>query len=122
MWRQNLITKETLKNYCKEEENAKDSVNDELESLLEDIRLGKEPAEHVGNYFFQKLTEEEMELVEKEDTNHLQTFVECSPDVEESEIILSESDSKYVNGWVQRRTFSIENSSPTNICNWCPLK
>ena len=44
-WR--LITKERMENYCKgkEDEERKHSVNDDLESLFENIRLGKEPDE-----------------------------------------------------------------------------
>ena len=69
-----------------------------------------------NNFFLPKLTEEELELVEKRDTSYLQTFTKWSiyeqnPDVDETEMMLSESDSKYVKGWSRRRTFIIENSS-----------
>ena len=95
----------------------KESVNDDLESLFENIRLGKEPDEQVYTYFLPKLTEDELELVEKEkhlgkrDTSYLQTFLRPNPDVDETEMMLSESDSKYVKGMSQRQTFVIENSS-----------
>ena len=65
MWRQNLITKEAMEKFTKGEKSYgrhyKDSVNDDLESLFEDLRLGKEPDEFVKTYFLPKLTEEEME-------------------------------------------------------------
>ena len=65
--------------------------------------------------FLPKLTEEEMKLVEKEDTTYLQTFfasdLDRNPDVPEAEMLLSESDSKYVEGFGYRETFTIENSS-----------
>ena len=104
-----------MEKYCKGEEKIpyleetyKDSVNDDLESFFEDLRLGKEPDEHVWTYFLPKLTEEEMELVEQKDTNYFQTFYEDDPDVPEAEMLLSESDSKYVKGWNHRRTFTID--------------
>ena len=103
-----LITKEKMESYCKEEED--DSVNDDLESLFENIRLGKEPDEHVQTYFLPKLTEKELELVERRDTSYLQTFFYPNPDVDKTEMILSESDSKYISSWCERRTFVIENS------------
>ena len=42
LWRYNLITKERMENYSKGKESEKLSVNDDLESFFEDIRLGKE--------------------------------------------------------------------------------
>ena len=108
-WR--LITRDKMESYCKGEMDQKDSVNDDLESLFENIRLGKEPAEIVNTYFLPKLTEEELELVERRDTSYLQTFVKKNPDVDETEMMLSKSDSKYVHGMSFRRTFIIENLS-----------
>ena len=64
-----LLTKEEMESYCKGEEYEKKSVNDELESLFENIRLGKEPNEYVRTYFLPQLTDEEMELVETRDKN-----------------------------------------------------
>ena len=43
MYRRKLITKEKMENYCKGKENKKSSINDDLESLYQDIRLGSEP-------------------------------------------------------------------------------
>ena len=104
-----------MESYCKGEEDEKDSVNDDLESLFENIRLGKEPDEYVETYFLPKLTEEELELVERRDTSYLQTFNrwKVDPDVNETEMMLSESDSKYVLCWSWRKTFVIEKSSET---------
>ena len=125
MYRRVLITKEAMEKYYKGEDGLglrKDSVNDDLESLFEDLRLGKEPNERVYTYFLPKLTEEEMELVEQKDTNYLQTFYEEDPDVSEAEMLLSESDSKFVRGGGYRRTFKIENSSEEKILNRCNLQ
>ena len=106
LFRERLITKESMESYCKGEE---DSVNDDLESLFENIRLGKEPNELVHTYFLPKLTKEELELVEKKDPSYLKTFKFPYPDVLEFEMMLSESDSKYVYTWGWRKTFAIKN-------------
>ena len=107
--RRNLITKEKMESYCKGDENEKDSVNDDLESLFENIRLGRETNERVITYFLPKLTEEELKLVEGRDTSYLQTFRWSNEaDVAETKMMLSESDSKYVQGLSFRRTFVIE--------------
>ena len=111
-----------MESYCKGEQDSKDSVNDDLESLFENIRLGKEPDEEVETYFLPKLTEEELELVERRDTSYLDTFSSGNPDVDETEMMLSESDSKYVFGWSSRRTYVIENSSKKSLKNKCSLQ
>ena len=112
-----LITNEEMESYCKGEKDEKDSVNDDLESFFESIRLGKEPNYEAFTYFLPKLTEEELKLVERRDTSYLETFTVSDPDVEKSEMMLSESDSKYVRGESQRRTFVIETSSGTSTEN-----
>ena len=98
-----------MESYCKGEEWMKDSVNDDLESLFAYIRLGKEPDEFVNTYFLPKLTEEELELIEEKDPSYLKTFKFPYPDVLEFEMMLSESDSKYVYTWGWRKTFAIKN-------------
>ena len=78
-------------------EGIKQSVNEDLESLFEDILLGKEPDEWINSYFLPKLTEEEMSLVGRKDRSYLQTFYnKNAPDVEETEMKRSESNAKYV--------------------------
>ena len=53
-----------------------------------------------------------MELVETKDTNYLQTFYyDDRADVKEAEMLLSESDSKFVEGYGRRKTFTLENCS-----------
>ena len=115
MWRLRLITKEATEKYYKGEKFEKVSVNDDLESLFEDLRLGKQPQGGAYIYFLPKLTEKEMELVEKENTSYFKTFSWWNPDVEEAEMKLSESDSKFVEALGIRKTFTIENSSEKNI-------
>ena len=71
-----LIRKEDMENYCNGKEYLdQTSINDDLELLIEDLRLGKEPSEDVRTYFLPKLTEEELELVEKKDLRYLQTLM-----------------------------------------------
>jgi len=113
--RSRLITKEEMESYCKGEQRQKDSVNDDLESLFENIRLGKEPDDQVYTYYLPKLTEEELELVERRDTSYFQSFLHSrNPDVDETEMMLSESDSKYVEGVSRRKTSVIENYKNTS--------
>ena len=111
-----LISKEEMESYCKGEKPQKDSVNDDLDSLFGTIRLGEKPDERVRSYFFPKLTEKELDLVEKRDPSYLKTFIRQMwvkafpfPDVPEAEMMLSESDSKYVFSVSWRKTFVIKN-------------
>ena len=54
MSRLDLATKEAMEKYCKGEEDMKDSVNDDLESFFDDLRLGKKPDEYVENENYNK--------------------------------------------------------------------
>ena len=108
-----LITKEKMQSYCTGKNYEKDSVNNDLESLFKNIRLGNyifgSLDEKVLTYFLPKLTEEELELVERKAKSYLQTFFyDDEADVDETEMMLSESDSKYVRGESFRRTFVID--------------
>ena len=117
MHRWNLITKERMENYYKGQEDKEriHSVNDDLEALFGDIRLGKEPDEWIHTYFLPKLTEKEMKLVEEKNRFYFQTFDDfIDPDVDETEMMHSESNSKYVLSGCDRRTFTIENSSESS--------
>ena len=107
MERRKIITKEAMEKFCKGEKDEKDSVNDDLESFVEDLRLGKERNQVVFSYFLPKLTENEMELVESQNRSYLESFVNLFyfPDLP------SESDSKFVEGYGYRKTFIIKNLS-----------
>ena len=110
MWRQMLITKESMEKCCKGEMGEKDSVNDDIESLFEYLRLGKERAGWIYTYFLPKLTDEEKRLVDRKDTSYLETFYFSDSCVYEA-MELSESDSKFVRGIGCRKTFTIKNTS-----------
>ena len=86
--RRRLLTKEKMESYCEGVDFRKDSVNDDLESLFEKILLGKEPDERAWTYFLPRLTEEELESVEREKYQ----------DVVEAELTISKSDSNYSGG------------------------
>ena len=111
MTKRYLITKEEMENYCKGKKQEKDSVNGDLESLFEDLQLGKEPDEMVMTYFLPKLSKKELKLVERKDPTYLKHFsmgVRYA-DVEEAEMKLSES--KFVRGHCYRQTVTIERDS-----------
>ena len=108
----NLITKEAMESFYKGEDYShKVSVNDDLEALLEDLRMGKETDyEFVRSYFLPKLTEEELKSVRRQDTTYFETFFVDSPDVEVAEMNLSESDSKFARADGIRVTVTIPTS------------
>ena len=112
-----LITKEAMENYCKGKYNKKISVNEDLELLFEDLRLGKEPDKEIRTYFLPKLTEED-----REETSYLEMFQQPYPEVMESEMRLSKSDSRFVYVLGLRSTFTIENSFLQNNSNCCSLQ
>ena len=106
MYRRKLITKEKMENYCKGKENKKGSINDDLESFYQDIRLGTEPDDMAFTYYLPKLTKEELKLVGRKDPIYLETFGLTDPDVDEIEMRMSESKSKFVEAVCVRRTLN----------------
>ena len=111
MQRWRLITKEKMEKYSKGGVSVKDSVNDDLESFFEELRLGKEPNKRVFTHYLPKLTKAELKLIERKDSCYLQTFNAQFPDVDKAEMMLSESKSKFVLGLSTRTTFTIINQS-----------
>ena len=115
-WRSNLVTKEVMKDFYKGKIKSNDSqfsweesVQDDLESFFEKLKIGKEEREDIATYFLPKLTNEEMELVEMKDEEHLHEyvwhFIGRPVDVDPEELEKSESDSKYVRAKCVRYTF-----------------
>ena len=113
MHNKNLITKENMESYIDGKEMRKESVNDDLESFFEKLRLGQEPTESVRTYFVPKLTEPELKLVAKKDSNYFKNFSWTdqgfNPDVDEIQMKMSDSDSKFVQAFCWRNTFIVEN-------------
>ena len=118
IWRQKLITKENMENYFNGKDGEANSVNDDLESFFQDLRLGRRPNDDVITHYITKLTEEEMKLVEMRDQNYFDTIYRylLKDDLEktistfEAEMKMSESKSQFVDGYCSRETFTIKNS------------
>ena len=108
MNRNNHITQEIMKKFCQGENLRKKSVNDDLDEFFKMLQLGLEQSEDVWTYFLPKLTEKELELTAKKDSSYLQSFLLSNPDVDVAQMKLSESDSKFVQGFCWRRTFTIK--------------
>ena len=70
----NIITKEKMENFTLGKEDQTESVNDDFDSIFEDLRLKREPSESNWTYFLPKLTEEELKWVTRKDTNYFKTF------------------------------------------------
>ena len=126
MSRLSLITKEGMEDKCMDKDEERQSINDDLESLFQDLQLGSEPDYFVSTYFLPKLTEEELELVERDDSTYTRTILSGTY-LDENEMKASGSDSKYVNTFCERETFTIENSSLNSCAFSChssepPLK
>ena len=112
MSRLELITKEKMDDYCNGKMFEKESVNDDLESFFQDLRLGEKPEPMVRTYFLPKLTENKVELVERKDNNFMHTFMrDMRADVSKAEMELSESDSKFVRALGWRETYTLQKRS-----------
>ena len=111
LWRFKLITKEIMINYCLgKDERHKKSVNDDLNSFFDDLRLDKNPQSLAHTYFLPKLIDEEMNLIGEKDPIFFRTFMYgYHVDVDEAEMKLSESNSKFVRATGGRLTEIIEN-------------
>ena len=90
--------------------------------MFEDLTLGERPSYSSQTYFLPKLTEHEMALTDMADRNYFQTFYDVytvyfydvyriygaqNPDVDEDEMRMSESKSKFIHGDCQRKTYRI---------------
>ena len=96
--------------------NYEESVGDDLESFFNNQLAGRSwtsfmdyEFEETWTYFIRELTQEELELVEKKDEEYFQNFKwSGNPDVDEAEMQLSNSTSKYVSAYCNRKTFQFE--------------
>ena len=113
MWRSGLISKERMENFYKGGNDfRRKSFNSDLDSFFRAIRLGKKPYKRIDTFYLPRLTVDELDLVERRDFNFMQTFLrECTcRDVHKSNMALSKSDSKFVDAYAVRKTFTIKNS------------
>ena len=115
MCRSHLITKESMEKYCSGQEWLKASVNDDLESCIDDIQQGGADRDNwkytnITSYFLPKLSEEDLRLVERKNQDYFESFLRTRfSDVNEAEMNLSESKSKFVKGYCWRLTFIVHN-------------
>ena len=128
MSRDHLITQEKMKNTTQGLNlQEKEGVCDDLEYLFDKLKAGvynfndqfshsiySRKRKETHSYFVSKLTEREMQLVDMKDENHLVTYSwyyaghlngRINPDVDEKEMKLSNSESKYVKFSCKRKTF-----------------
>ena len=123
MWRIKLITKEKMEDFCKGKLGERNkTICDDLEQFFHDIQVCAEPIcdfyEYTNkrkniylSFFVPKLTKEELQLVEKQDEDFMDTFhLNMEADVDKDELAASESQSKYVFGESMRMTFTIKNA------------
>ena len=121
MYRDLLISKENMKRLCSGESyrqadhrtqmtsvKYQESVGDDLELFFEDLSFGRNPSQPENwTYFVRELNPEELERVEKKDKSFFKKFKWSSnPDVDETEMQLSTSTSKYVSAYCNRRTYT----------------
>lgn len=118
-----LVTKETMVAHHKGRFSIEHSVNDDLDFFFEGLQLGLVCNERINTFCFPKLNETEMKLMNLKDEHHLNShswyldggeeegedFSSKNPDVNESEMRLSGSKSKYVDILCDRSTFVIQN-------------
>ena len=122
MEKEQLITKEMMESYCKGEHYPRNiSVNEDLETLFQDLQLGKEPSYDAITYYLPKLTVDEMTLVEKKDQTYFQKFFtgvyplninySKKPDVDDEEMKMSESRSKFILAKSHRKSLKLKMST-----------
>ena len=93
-------------------ETYENSVADDLEIFFEDIQLGRSPVSIAWTYFSPELTPKEMELVEIKNQEYMRSFKMLNnADVNETEMTLSTSSSKYVSAYCRRRTITIDSQT-----------
>ena len=104
MYRRNLITKEKSKQAAEGKlkndpdwKKYKGSINDDLDSLVNNLQNSeKTDSEEVLSFFTPKLTKEELELVERDNYEHMKTYIVYRPDVDVEKMRKSDSMDKYV--------------------------
>ena len=107
--KRNLITYEEMKGYYSGHLLLKNSFNNELESLIENLRLGEATVRKANTYFLPKLTEKEEELVKRKSSEYFRTFYHSlDSDIIEHKMKLSKSVSKFAFCDCLSRTFVIK--------------
>ena len=88
-------------------------VCDDLEYFFKKIKNGNysKNFEETRTYFLPQLKEDEMQLLDKKDETHLETYLRASPDIDQKEIQLSYSQYKYVKCSCERKTLLIDRNT-----------
>ena len=125
MMREKLITKQAMDRFCKGKEWPIESINDDLESLFEDIRLDKRLKTKSETYFLPRLTEDELDLVERRDFKYLNNFLNYMVDgvslyMVKNRAHLDGVEFKQHHCW--RKTYTLSNPLPQNDVNCCSLQ
>ena len=100
------MTRTNLVSY--EEMNKSNNDQGDLNSLIENLQSDGLIQRLNRIYFFPKLTEEELALVENKDSKFLNTFTSLDPDVARNKMELSEHNSKYVRCTCYYKTVKID--------------
>ena len=88
------------------------SIADDLELFYDDIKFGRRPLSMAWTYFSPELTLKEIELVENKDEEYMRSFkLLNNADVNEHEMKLSSSSSKYLSAYCRRKTIAIDNQN-----------
>ena len=118
MYRRDLITQEESKQAAEgklkndpEWEDYDGSINDDLDSFINNLQNSNElKDEKVESFFLPKLTEEELKLVEEKNQEHIMSYMDglygC-PDVDVEEMKQSDSKDKYVHCECRRETLHL---------------
>lgn len=127
MQRYRLLTKEEMEMFYDGKHKIlsqilQQSVQDDLESFNNNCIHGRFKEEKNRSFFFQRLTNEEMELVEKKDKQFFKSWNAIhptQPDVSDARMKMSESKSKYLYAQCLRQSFVINRSADDEISPSC---
>ena len=72
-------------------DKQKESIDDDLEAFYRDLQHERISESSSHTYFLPKLTEKELQLVDKNDLNYFKTFRSENADVDKTEMQLSTS-------------------------------
>ena len=127
MQRYRLLTKEEMEMFYTAKHKIlsqilQQSVQEDLESFNHNCILGRFKEEKYRSFFFQRLTNREMVLVEKKDESFFQSWNALhptQPDVSDARMKMSDSKSKYLYAQCLRQSFILNQSADDEISYSC---
>ena len=127
MQRYRLLTKEEMEMFYTGKHKIlsqilQQSVQEDLESFNHNCILGTFKDEKYRSFFFQRLTNKEMELVEKKDESFFRSWNALhptQPDVSDARMKMSDSKSKYLYAQCLRQSFVLNQSADDDISFSC---